>query len=362
MWKEKTKKGYKFTERYKDPLTGEYRRCSITLEKDTAQSRKVAQKALNERIERAMNKVQSEDITLHELILLYGEELKGTVKLNTYDRNIGACRTLEKILGGNIYVGKLTAGYVRKKLVGTGRENGTLNEWLTRYKSMIRWGYQNDYVKDISYLQKLKRFKDISHREKIQDKFLESWELKELINCMTVEKWKDLTEFLALSGLRFGEAAALTRSDVDLKKREIHVAKTYNQSHDIVTSTKTGTSTRDVYMQDQLYELCKKIMHENKVVKMDGIFFPGTSKEHIQFDSYSKYLRENSEKIIGRRITPHTLRHTHASLLMEQGIDIGSISRRLGHANSKITREIYLHVTRKLKEKEEEKIRCVKII
>ena len=51
-------------------------------------------------------------------------------------------------------------------------------------------------------------------------------------------------------------------------------------------------------------------------------------------------------------MTSHVLRHTHASLLLAEGISIDTISRRLGHENSKITREIYLHVTEKLKEKD----------
>ena len=65
----------------------------------------------------------------------------------------------------------------------------------------------------------------MSHRKKIEDKFLESTEVKKLLDGMNITKWKILTEFLVLSGLRFGEAAALERSDIDLKKREIHVSK-----------------------------------------------------------------------------------------------------------------------------------------
>ena len=60
-------------------------------------------------------------------------------------------------------------------------------------------------------------------------------------------------------------------------------------------------------------------------------------------------------------ITPHIFRHTHASLMFEKGIGIHAISDRLGHANSKITHEIYLHVTKKLKEKRNEEIKNVKI-
>ena len=54
--------------------------------------------------------------------------------------------------------------------------------------------------------------------------------------------------------------------------------------------------------------------------------------------------------------------HTHASLLMEQGVSIDTISRHLGHADSQITREIYLHVTKKLQEKENEQLKGLKII
>lgn len=75
------------------------------------------------------------------------------------------------------------------------------------------------------------------------------------------------------------------------------------------------------------------------------LLFSNDDGTHISFYTYNKYLHENSLSALHRAITPHTLRHTHASLLMEQGIGIDAISRRLGHEDSKITREIYLHVT-----------------
>lgn len=48
--------------------------------------------------------------------------------------------------------------------------------------------------------------------------------------------------------------------------------------------------------------------------------------------------------------------------MMEQGIDVDTISRRLGHADSRITKEIYLHVTKKLQEKERQRIKEMKLI
>jgi integrase len=66
--------------------------------------------------------------------------------------------------------------------------------------------------------------------------------------------------------------------------------------------------------------------------------------------------------VLGRRITAHALRHTHASLLLAEGIDIDTISRRLGHENSKVTKEIYLHVTQKIIESDNEKLSKVNIL
>ena len=55
MWVEETKQGkYKYTERFTGPLTGKYRRVSVTLDKNTRQAYKMAQAALQERIQKAM--------------------------------------------------------------------------------------------------------------------------------------------------------------------------------------------------------------------------------------------------------------------------------------------------------------------
>ncbi len=47
------------------------------------------------------------------------------------------------------------------------------------------------------------------------------------------------------------------------------------------------------------------------------------------------------------------LRHTHASLCIDKGVDVELISKRLGHVNSNVTREIYIHKTKKQQENEQ---------
>lgn len=367
MWVEKLDNGkYKYIERYEDYLTGKMRRVSVTLDKNTAAARKQAQAALTAKIEKALKKdyAPAKDITLKDLVEEYRKSQALTVKKSTYKRNYHACNTLMKILGENVLINRLSARYVRDSFLATGKSNSTLNEHLTRFRALIHWGYRNELIQDITFLDRVAFFQDQPYREKIQDKFLETSELAALLDQMSVAKWRNLSEFLALSGLRFGEAAALNISDLALKERVIRVSKNYDYINGVTTNPKNSSSVRDVYMQDELLELCRSLKYDALSLRMVtgcNLFFQDQGR-HLNYYSYNAYLQENAIKSIGRPITPHTLRHTHASLLMEQGISIEVISRRLGHENSEITRKIYLHVTKKLQEKENQLLAGIRIL
>jgi integrase len=184
---------------------------------------------------------------------------------------------------------------------------------------------------------------------------------------MEVERFKLLTEFLILSGFRIGEVIALNDSDVDLDEREINVDKTCDPRTHVCGSTKTETSCRTVYMQDELYECCKRIkqfvrLEQVKYGYRSDIFIPRQNGSYLCYCSYYDYFGRNTEKLLGRRLTPHSLRHTHTALMAEAGVPLEAISRRLGHANSQITREVYLHVTKKMKEKERKMLRDIRLI
>lgn len=369
MWCEKLNNGkYRFAERYLDPLTMTEKKVSVTLEKNTRQAQKTAQQALQEKIQQKLCVSDRYDVRLKDLVEAYRQDQEKTVKLSTYQRNYNACNSIMKILGEDIVLSKLTAGYIRSRFLSTGKKPVTLNEYQKRLKALLRWGYKNDFVDDIRYLDKLERFKDTPHHQKIEDKFLERSDLNLLVQGMSIELWRNLTMFLALSGLRFGEAAALLRSDLDFPEREIHVTKNYDGINHVVTTPKTYHSIRNVFMQDELYSFCRKLFVsgyiDHNIIRLNpgDLLFPYKEDKHISFDAYAKYLRENSERVLGRRITPHTLRHTHASLMMEQGVDIDTIAARLGHHDSKVTRDIYLHVTNRLDAERKSQMKKIRIL
>lgn len=360
MWISERNGKYRAQERYTDPITGRSKTISVTMRTNTPQSRKKAATALSARLEGILS-AQSTDIALRRLCDLYLTAQERTVKPSTYARNSYAMNSLCRIIGEDALVSRLTAGYIKARLLDTGEAPGTLNERIKRLKALLRWGYQNDLIES-DMTGKLSVFHDIPHADKIADKFMTASEYHQVIDGMDRNDYKLLTQFLVLSGLRYGECAALDKSDVDLSRRYITVSKTYDSETKTVTSAKTETSIRRVYIQDELLPVCQQInvlMGERKILHgcRSAAFFHDPHGRIISYYTYAKYLRTCTARTLGRQITPHTLRHTHASLMFEAGVPLDVISRRLGHKTSKVTRDIYVHITDELQRRDNDAIR-----
>ena len=360
MWIEPAKNGkYKAREAFIDPYTGKKKTVATTIDQDTKSARKAAHDVLRAKIEAAMTIPSDTDPTVAELADAYIDHQKKTTKPQTWRRDERIIGTVIRILGQDVKCNKLQAGYIRKQLEATGRENVTKNTYLTHIKRLLNWGYRNDYIEDIGYLKKLIPYPD-NQKERIEDKFLSSAELASLLSGMSSERWRLVTEFLALSGLRIGELLALLDSDIT---DVITVNKTMDANTGEVTdSAKTDAGNREVFIQPELEPIVRNIRQFVRLWKVktgvrSDLFFPG-----IEYAAYNKYLKENSEVILHHRITPHALRHTHVSLLAEQGVPLDVISRRVGHEDSGITKRIYLHVTEKQKQRDRNILACIRIL
>lgn len=359
MWIEKQGNKFKARERYLDPLTGKTKTASITIAKDNAQTRKAAQKALAEKIAAMQDAKQDSNITLAELSDLYLKHQKETVKASTYATDLAVLPLVIGYLGKDVLANNLTARYIIQCLEKAKKKNATRNEYLKHARKMLRWAYRNDYVQNIGYLDKVPNWAD-NQKERIEDKYLTGDELSTLVSAMPLLRWKLLTQFLALSGLRIGEAMALLDSDVT---DVITVNKTVDtRSGTLQTSAKTDAGNREVYIQEELEPVIKAIRKERLVDQMTKGYRTDRFFYRFQYKAFQDYLGKQSIKILNHHITPHALRHTHVSLLAEQGVQLEVISRRVGHEDSTITRKIYLHVTEKQKEKDKERVSKIRLL
>lgn len=338
MWVQKTQSGkVNYCERFE--VNGVTRRLSVAFPKDTPKNRKIAADLLRRK---AASKKHIEGYNLYEIVTRYHDYQRATLRNSTCVRNE---RVLNKVCEylGNVALGRIDARYYMDMMP---KEH--FNERLTRFKAFMRWAYRNEYVEDISFLDKLLRLPEADEDKVL---YLEREELMALLSGMKVEKWRDVTFILALSGLRIGELQALDKAHVSLTERFLSIEGTFDrEAREIAHRTKTEASRREVYIQDELLPVIEKYMKE-----------PGTLLIEIDYDAYRKYLSENSERILGKKIHPHVLRHTMTSLFAESGVPLDVISRRLGHSDSDITRRIYFHVTQRLKARDAEIIKNISI-
>ena len=356
MWR--TSKGL-MQERIVMPDTGLEKIVSVKIKGNGLKAEQDAVKRLTERIEHLSDK----RIRLTEAMDIYLKESEKTLKPSSIRKIHFELKAFVEIVG-DAYLDSLTAGYIRKKLLDSGRPNRTLNGYIKIFKTFWKWAYINDYVKTNEVYDKLTRFQDTPQKERIQDKYLEPEELNRLLSAMTEERHRLMFEFLVLSGLRIGEAICLTKSDV--MGKEIHVTKTYDSNNRVVNTTKTYSSKRDIFIQDELRDCINRIneyvSRQEEVFGKSMLFFPDANGGYYPYPTFSKYLREVSERVLHRRCTPHITRHTHASMLFARGMDLQSVSSRLGHEDSQITKDIYLHRMEELKERENNQLNMIRLI
>lgn len=317
------------------------------------------QKAAREVLERKISELNDSHYTLSKVEALYLKEQSKVLKKSSLDNRIGILKCVKDVCG-DFDINKVTAGQIREMMIDSGKAPQTLNMYISILKTLLKWSYQNDYLQDYDLVGKMHGFKVPSEREKVKDKYLEPYELKKLIDGMEIKRYSLLTEFLALSGLRIGEAIALDDSDVG--DMYIKVYKTVYAKDKTVGSAKTADSNREVFIQPELRDCIKRIRECMKLqpdcfgYTPNEYFFSDRNGKRINYYAYRNYLYTHAETLLGRRITPHTLRHTMTSLFAAQGVSLDAISRRLGHSNDKITREIYLHITEQMKANENAEI------
>ncbi|MCY9733119.1 site-specific integrase [Paenibacillus alvei] len=193
-------------------------------------------------------------------------------------------------------------------------------------------------------------------------KYLEKEELKHFLNYVRFRgNPQDYNIFviLAYTGLRIGELLALKETDFNEEERYISVTKTLT----VLTSVKkyelgppkNTSSIRKVTIGDSVIKAIKSQLAWCNEMKETGntihdvgfvfwsIKYPGFPGSIQSIENRFSYLLE----AVGLPpLTPHSLRHTHTTLLAEAGEQLAVIQDRLGHKNDDITKRIYLHVTR----------------
>lgn len=208
---------------------------------------------------------------------------------------------------------------VEKRQVSTSYQNQAINAIKFYYEKVLK-GPRRIYL--------IER----PRKERILPTVLSESEVKRIIECITNIKHKCLIMTCYSGGLRISEALNLKPSDIDSMRMMIHVRGG------------KGKKDRITLLSVRLLELLREYY---RLYKPGEYLFTGQMGGQYSEKSAQAVLKLATRKAgIQKRVTLHTLRHSFATHLLENGTDLRYIQSLLGHASPKTT-QIYTHITTK---------------
>ena len=211
----------------------------------------------------------------------------------------------------------------------------TINRHLSSIRSLYKYMLDNKIVTSSPF----KLIRGIKKEKKLPN-YLQYNEFVDLVNscdesCLGIRN-RMILELLFATGVRVSEAVNIKLKDINFKEREIKI-------------TGKGKKQRIVYFN----KVCQKVMSEY-VLNARVELLKGKTCEYLLLnhlgnkltrrgiaDILDKQIKKSSLK---HKISPHTLRHTFATLLLNNGMDIREVQELLGHERLSTT-SIYTHVS-----------------
>ncbi len=188
-------------------------------------------------------------------------------------------------------------------------------------------------------------------------KYLSLLDLKRLVNQLDLKAdlnidW--LILLIAKTGIRYAEALGITVKDFDFENHQLQINKTwdYKSKNGKFQETKNNSSVRTISVDpitSEQFQMLTKDLNPDKPI------FLQTGKR-IYISPINNHLTKYCRKAGVDVISVHGLRHTHASLLIYDGVSIPSVAKRLGHSNTITTQQTYLHIVKELEARDNQKI------
>ncbi len=282
------------------------------------------------------------DMTFQNLYEIYMEDMAARLKQSTLLTKKTVLQTHILPFFGNKPINEIKASDVRR--------------WQAKLMSSPN-NYSQTYLKKIntelnSIINYAKRFYDLNTNPcgkagtigKAKAEEMDYWTYDEYIDFREGVKDKPLSyicfEVLYWTGMREGELLALSPTDIDFDNKLISINRTYQRigGKDVFTSPKTRKSKRKIPIPDFLCQELSDYIQSRYMLDADERLFPITK-------SYLSHEMIRGCKNTGvKKIRIHDIRHSHASLLINQGCDALMLADRLGHEKVSTTLNTYSHL------------------
>ena len=282
------------------------------------------------------------DMTFQNLYEIYMEDMAARLKQSTLLTKKAVLQTHILPFFGSKPINEIKASDVRR--------------WQAKLMSSPN-NYSQTYLKKIntelnSIINYAKRFYDLNTNPcgkagtigKAKAEEMDYWTYNEYIAFREGVKDKSLSyicfEVLYWTGMREGELLALSPADIDFDNKTISINRTYQriEGKDVFTSPKTRKSKRKIPIPDFLCQELSDYIQSRYMLDADERLFPVTK-------SYLSHEMIRGCKNTGvKKIRIHDIRHSHASLLINQGCNALMLADRLGHEKVSTALNTYSHL------------------
>lgn len=369
MWIEKLADGkFKYVERYKDPYSEKTKKKSVILTSDSAQASNKARKLLEIKINEAINEKKKERIMFHDAIDQWYEGHKKPLRNSSKMAYNATIKSVKGMISADVWADNIDAPLLQNAF----NKLDYSDEYLSTIKSIFNMVFE--YARRMGYVDFnpmadviiKKRPKTREDFKKLENKYLEREEaeklIKELYRRPSTYRLARLAEFMFLTGMRVGEATAMQPNDFDLVNRQAHVNgsidRTEGYRKGIKGPVKTNASYRTIDITKRTIDLVQRTIDEvsldaienPKFEKLDYLFVTKNGVP-VQINSFNLGLKKAGARVglEHKNLSSHIFRHTHISWLAEKGYPLKAIMDRVGHEDSKITNQIYTHVTKNMR-------------
>ena len=348
-----------------DKLTGKKARTTVTA--NTKKGIKIkAREAVNAFASNGYTVKDKPTITTYEeLVKVWWDSYKNTVKPNTRQSMDGLVRVHLLPVFGDYKLDKLTTPLIQSIIneladkTNRGEKGAflhydkihALNKRILQYGVTMQ-AIPSNPARDVVLPRNTQKAK----RKKV--KHFENQELKKFLGYLDnldSDRYRyyyetTLYKFLLATGCRINEALALSWSDIDLDNAVVHVTKTLNRDLEI-NSPKSKASYRDIDIDQATVSMLKQYKLRQtkeawKIGQRESVVFSDFIHEYPSSSRLKRRLQTHFKRADVPNIGFHGFRHTHASLLLNSGIPYKELQYRLGHSTLSMTMDIYSHLSK----------------
>lgn len=277
---------------------------------------------------------------------LYKRDLKTTVKENTFFRYTSMINKIYERV--QFFIEKPIKNLDEKDLIKVKEiltqhyKPSTINRFLVLQRKLFLMALKENEVKNNIF----DNIKIPKKNDAIVTDIIDIKDFKKIIAEIEKEDIKLFIKLLFKTGLRHSEARALRWQDINFNTNTLRVTHsmyciTYEKFK--LTDTKTKSSRRSIHVDSILSKELQEYREKTKYNKNNEFIFCN-DQGLPRIDSFGKYQLSKAAKKLDLKISMHGLRHSHASILLKNKVNILLISRRLGHSDIQTTLKLYCHL------------------